>query len=71
MGFFLWGIALGWAACAIYHYSQNADSKVGNGAFIITVLILIAAFAVSVSLGIESGAVGGGLLTPTPTSLGR
>lgn len=70
MGWFLWGITLGWAACAIYWYSQVSDSdKPANGAAVILLLLGICAAVMSIALGVGSGAIPVG--TPTPTGLGR
>lgn len=70
MGWFLWGITLGWAACAIYWYSQVSDvDRPANGAIVIFLLLGFCAVVVSVGLGVTSGAIPAG--TPTPTSLGR
>lgn len=71
MGWFLWGMALGWSACAIYHYSQSENEKIGNGATIVAGLIFFAAIVISINLGIASGAIAPGTVTPAPTSLGR
>ena len=70
MGWFLWGIALGWAACAIYWYNQVSDAeKPANGAAVILLLLGICAVIVSIGLGVANGTIPTG--TPTPTSLGR
>lgn len=67
MGCFLWGITLGWAACAIYWYSQVSDvEKPANGAAIILLILCLCAVVVSI---VTRGAIPAG--TPTPTSLGR
>jgi hypothetical protein len=71
MGFFLWGVALGWGVCVIYRFSQSENEKVGNGATIITGLLIVTALIVSLSLGIASGAIAPEQPPVTPTSLGR
>lgn len=70
MGWFLWGIAFGWAVCAIYHHSQSENEKVSNGAIIIFLALSIVATIVSINLGIASGAIVSDIV-PTPTLLGR
>lgn len=69
MGFFLWGVMLGWLMCTLYHYSQNEDSKATSGAFVILFMILIAAAVISISLGAPNAPNVDA--TSTPTSLGR
>lgn len=70
MGFFLWGVAFGWGACALYYYNLTDDSdKVVNAAAIIFVMIAIAALVISLSLGAAS--MPNVAATPTPTMLGR
>lgn len=70
MGWFLWGIAFGWAVCAIYHHSQSENEKASNGAAIIFFALVIVALVISISLGITDGTLVSDR-TPTPTSLGR
>jgi cell division protein FtsW (lipid II flippase) len=55
MGWFLWGIVFGWAACAIYHCSQEHKEQAGIGAIIVFLALAIIALIVSVNLGIVSG----------------
>lgn len=70
MGWFLWGITLGWVACAIYWDSQVSDTKrPAHGAAVIFLLLGIC--AVVVSIGLVSASGGTLPLTPTPTVLGR
>ncbi len=71
MGWFLWGVLLGWGACTVYHYSQSENDKVGNGAAIIAMLILMVATVISINLGIASGGIKADPPTPTPTYQGR
>lgn len=70
MGWFLWGIAFGWAVSSIYHYSQSENEKASNGAVIIFLALGIVATIVSINLGIASGAIVKEAI-PTPTLLGR
>lgn len=70
MGWFLWGIFAGWAACTAYWYYQVSDGeKPATGANVVLVLLLISATVVSIGLGVASGAIPAG--TPTPTVSGR
>ena len=69
MGWFLWGVAFGWAVCAVFWYSLRDESKVSDGAWVVFIALAIIAAIVSISLGIASGAIPHG--DPTPTSLGR
>lgn len=72
MGWLLWGVLIGWAACATYHYSQNSNEKSAQdaaaGSVIIFILIGLLAITISVNLGVESGAIKN---APTPTLQGR
>ncbi len=72
MGWFMMGIAIGWAVGGMYWYSQtDEEMKVANGASIIGVALFIIAIIVGINLGITSGAIPiEGMPTPTPL-LGR
>lgn len=72
MGFFLWGVAFGWALCALFWYSQsNEDNKTAGSAVILFMGILIMAIFVSINLGIVNGSIGSNPPTATPTTGGR
>lgn len=73
MGWFLWGVAFGWGVCALYYYNLDGQEqgKVGSAATILFLAFLIAAFVISIGLGVQSGAIGGNMPAPTPTYEGR
>lgn len=70
MGWFLWGIAFGWAICALFWFNLKENEKVMDGAIVIFLALATMTLIVSVNLGIASGAipVEG---VPAPTSVGR
>lgn len=66
MGWFLWGIAFGWGAAAIFYHSQAENDKAMNAAIIVFMALAIMALIVSINLGIADGSLPG---NPTPTPL--
>lgn len=73
MGWILWGLAFGWGAAAIYYHNMCDEDhvrKANDGASVVFMMLLVAAFVISINLGMASGVIGPDI-TPTPTSLGR
>jgi hypothetical protein len=68
MGWLLWGILIGWSAGAFYCYTQKGEDAdtTSNGAFVVAALLFLAAVAISIGLGMQSGAIQGGAATATP-----
>ena len=72
MGWLLWGVLIGWAACALLYYSQIEDERLANrliaAGTISALLIGLLAIVISLSLVVESGSI---KADPTPMIQGR
>lgn len=71
MGWFLWGVAIGWGSCALYFYNLHGtdQEKVTNATWIIFLTLCFVAVLISIGLGVQGEAFQS--TPPTPTSLGR
>jgi hypothetical protein len=73
MTWFLWGATFGWAVGMLFFYSlrEQDHEKANNAAWVVLLTLFVAAFFISISLGVQSGAIVRDMPAPTPTYEGR